>query len=259
MPLGTERFLDNRTLAGDHRTLAALLRPGMRVLDVGCGSGAITRGIAQYVQPGGSVLGIDTNAELIALAAEASEHLPNLALNITDIRHLGAAGDFDVVTAARVLQWLPDPEAALSEMVRATRPGGLVVVLDYNHSQSEWRPQPPPTFQRFYRQFLSWRAEAGMDNQMADHLPEMFAAAGLIDVSSIPEDEIATRGEEDFEVRMALWAEVIATRGHQLVADGALTEAERAGAEHDLREWIGKSAQRQTLRLKAIVGTRSRG
>ena len=51
MPAGTEGILDARSLGEDHAVLAALLRPGMTVLDVGCGTGAITRGIARAVSP----------------------------------------------------------------------------------------------------------------------------------------------------------------------------------------------------------------
>ena len=66
MPTGTEAILDVRSLAADYATRAAVLRPGMTVLDAGCGTGAITRGIAQAVSPGGAVCGIDVNARLIA-------------------------------------------------------------------------------------------------------------------------------------------------------------------------------------------------
>jgi ubiquinone/menaquinone biosynthesis C-methylase UbiE len=51
--------LPQRSLETSHRRLAELLRPGMAVLDVGCGAGAITRGIAEAVAPGGHALGLD--------------------------------------------------------------------------------------------------------------------------------------------------------------------------------------------------------
>ena len=65
----SKNVLDRRTLAGDHRRLAELLRPGQSVLDVGCGTGSITAGIAEAVQPGGEVLGLDRDADLLARAA----------------------------------------------------------------------------------------------------------------------------------------------------------------------------------------------
>ena len=71
MPSETAAILDRRSLARDHRRLAAMLRPGQRVLDVGCGTGAITRGIVEAVGPGGRVLGVDANRELIDAARRA--------------------------------------------------------------------------------------------------------------------------------------------------------------------------------------------
>jgi SAM-dependent methyltransferase len=254
MPVGTERFLDERTLERDHRALARLLTPGLDVLDVGCGSGAITVGVARAVAPGGEVLGIDVNSELISLAEQAGAEEPNLHFAATDIRRLDPEQTFDVVTAARVLQWLADPQVALSAMVAATRPGGHVVVLDYNHAELLWEPDPPPSFHRFYRAFLEWRDEAGMDNHMADHLGALFSAAGLEQVTISDEAEITRRDDPDFATRVALWAEVIATRGHQLVGDGKISEAERAEAEREFRTWIADRCRRQVLTLKAVVG-----
>src|SRR6202008_4251909 len=68
MPEGTSAILDTRSLATDHRRLAELLPPGLAVLDVGCGTGAITRGVAEAVGRLGRVVGVDVNASMIEKA-----------------------------------------------------------------------------------------------------------------------------------------------------------------------------------------------
>ena len=72
------RILDRRTLQRDHRLLAALLRPGMAVLDVGCGTGAITAGIANAVGDSGYVVGVDRDGALLELARAAHGAIANV-------------------------------------------------------------------------------------------------------------------------------------------------------------------------------------
>ncbi len=255
MPSGTERFLDVRSLATAHRRLAELLQPGIEVLDVGCGSGAITEGIAQAVGPSGRVVGLNVNADLVGHALPRAARYSNLSFEVGDIASL--AHDrrrFDIVTAARLLLWTGDPAAALHALAGAVRPGGLLLVLDYNLRRTSWEPAPPESVLEFYDAFLRWRAEAGMDNEMADHLLMMFAELGLREVRSTPQLEIAVRGEDDFDARIALWGQVIATRGHQVVHDRFLDEAIRAAAESDFGAWARSHAQRQTLWLAATEG-----
>jgi hypothetical protein len=56
-------------------------------------------------------------------------------------------------------------------MVSATKPGDWIVVLDCNHEKIAWKPEPPRGMRTFYDAFLRWRADAGMDNAIADDLP----------------------------------------------------------------------------------------
>ena len=116
MPQGTATILDTRTLATAHRRLTQLLRPGLIVLDVGCGTGAVTRGIAEAVAPDGLALGLDIHAGLLAQARRAHGRVPGLAFALGDAYNLPCRDTFDVVTAARVLQWLAHPLAALRAM-----------------------------------------------------------------------------------------------------------------------------------------------
>lgn len=90
MPAGTRAVLDARSLAASHRQLAALLRPGLAVLDVGCGTGAITRGIAEAVAPGGRAVGLDVNAGMIESARRAHTQYLLAAEGVRPYTHGGA-------------------------------------------------------------------------------------------------------------------------------------------------------------------------
>lgn len=127
MPHGTATILDTRTLATAHRRLVQLLRPGLTVLDVGCGTGAVTRGIAEAVAPDGLAMGLDIHAGLLAQAYRAHGSISGLAFALGDIYTLPCRDICDVVTAARVLQWLASPLEALRAMRAAVKPGGWAI------------------------------------------------------------------------------------------------------------------------------------
>ncbi len=257
MPPHTAAILDRRSLTADHRRLAALLRPGQRVLDVGCGTGAITRGIAEAVGPGGRAVGVDVNAGLIEAARRAHGAISNLSFDVHDLYALPSREAFDVVSASRVLQWLAEPGRALAAMTGAARPGGRVVVLDYNHDKLRLEPAPPPVARDFLAAFLNWRAQAGMDNAIADHLAALFARAGLRDITVTPQHETVRRGEPDFESRAGIWADVAGSRGRQMVADGFVDERGRAAAEAELRAWARGDGRTLTMYLLAVDGARA--
>jgi len=260
MPEGPDRVLSERNLAKDHRRLAELLAPGLLVLDAGCGTGAITAGILPCVVPGGRVVGVDVDPRLIEEANSRYGGDPRLLFHVGDIYHLGYDPEyesaFDIVTCSRVLQWLANPVEALRSLVRAAAPGGRVLVLDYNHEKIAWEPDPPASVLKFYGAFLKWRAEAGMDNGIADRLAAMFAEAGLQDIAVTPQHEATARGDADFERRIGIWSAVIQGRGRQMVEDGAITESERAEAERDYAEWARDHARAQSLYLLAVEGTK---
>lgn len=250
MPAKTAGIVNARSLASAHRGLVPLLRPGLRVLDVGCGGAAITAGIAAAVAPGGVAVGIDQSPDLLRTAPDQA----GLLVVEGDGYRLPFDAAFDVVTAARVLQWLDSPAEVLRQMIAAAKPGGHIVVLDYNHERIAWDPAPPTSLTRFYQAFLDWRTDAGMDNAIADRLPDLFARAGLVDISESVEDEVAARGADDFAQRAGIWGQVAASRGHQMVADGAISEAGRAAAEADSDAWVGTGCQRQVMHLRCVVG-----
>ncbi|TYA10029.1 class I SAM-dependent methyltransferase [Paenibacillus faecis] len=112
--------LNSRSLERTHPRLAGMLLPGLSVLDVGCGTGAITRGIAEAVGPSGHVVGMDANPQLIEQARQMHGSVPNLTFQVGDIYHLDYKEAFDLVTCARLLVWLSDPMGALMSMMEET-------------------------------------------------------------------------------------------------------------------------------------------
>jgi SAM-dependent methyltransferase len=248
------RILGRRTLERDHKKLAELLRPGKSVLDAGCGTGAITAGIARAVAPGGVVVGVDRDAALLEIARRDHGAVDNLRFEQRGATDLGYRSAFDIVTAARTLQWIDGPLRALEAMREAAKPAGLIVVLDYNHLRNEWEPEPPRAFRDFYRAFLAWRTDNGWDNAIADRLPELFRLAGLEAVEVFKQDESAACGEPDFAEKAAIWSGVIESLGAQVVSAGHLTATQLQDARETYNAWAAVSLNRQTLSMCTVVG-----
>ena len=124
-----ERFKAER--AAPFRDLAALVtrRPGMRVVDLGCGTGELTREL-HLALGAAETVGIDTSAEMLAKAPSA----PGLRFELGDIAEFDAEGGFDLVFSNAALHWLPDHERLLGRLVRSLKPGGqLAVQVPANH------------------------------------------------------------------------------------------------------------------------------
>ena len=94
-------------------------RPGERVLDVGCGDGALTE---KLVEAGCRVMAIDASPEQVRAARERG-----LDARVADVTALGFEGEFEAVFSNAVLHWVRDPDAALRSMHRALAPGGRLV------------------------------------------------------------------------------------------------------------------------------------
>jgi SAM-dependent methyltransferase len=232
----------------------------MTVLDVGCGSGAITADIARFVGRDGMVVGLDRDDKNLAIARDERRDIDNLRFEHGDILTLDFESDFkegfDIVTAARTLQWISEPDRAVGQMKRAAKAGGCVVILDYNLQDTRWEPDPPADFKRFYKAFLDWRTANDWDNRMAEHLPGLFHASGLTAVEIHSCDEIVQRGEPDFFDAYAsgIWRYVIQTLGPHLVDDGFLKESERGRAEEDYERYVQTTLQRQTHSMSTVEG-----
>jgi ubiquinone/menaquinone biosynthesis C-methylase UbiE len=254
MPKGTNAVLDRRTVYHSNSNLPDIVKPGDTVLDVGCGSGSITAGITELTGPGGHVTGIDTSDDLIAQARGNYSHINNIRFEVADINTYQPERLFHVITSARVLQWVDNPAQLISKMKQLLAPGGCLTILDYNHEKIQWEPGIPQSMQQFYQAFLQWRADAGMDNQIADHLESIFRQEGLSGIRITDHSATSLKEQPGFEADLDIWAKVAETRGLQLLEDDYITDELRLAAISDYRNWVRTEARSMTLYLKAVSG-----
>jgi len=123
-----------RTVANSAPHLIPYLRPGLKILDVGCGPGTITIDIAQRVLPGGHVTGVDYKEKPLgpARALAAQQDIKNVRFAVADVLDLRDFADasFDVVYAHQVVQHVQEPVRAIREMRRVVKPGGIVALRE---------------------------------------------------------------------------------------------------------------------------------
>ena len=127
-----------RTIENSAAYLLPHLSPGLDVLDVGCGPGTITRR-PRPAGRAGPVVGVDRSDDVLDRPAQAAAR--SLRFEAGDVYALDLPDDsFDVVHAHQVLQHLADPVAALREMRRVCRPGGVVAARDADYAAFAWSP-----------------------------------------------------------------------------------------------------------------------
>ncbi len=134
-----------RTAENSAGYLLPLLGPGMSLLDVGCGPGTITLDLAARLAHGRTV-GVDRDAGVVAEAQRLLDSSPisGVEFRTADVYALEFDDEsFDVVHAHQLLQHLTDPVAALVEMRRVLRPGGVLAVRDSDYGGFVWAPSDP--------------------------------------------------------------------------------------------------------------------
>ena len=96
----TTKIFDNRSLDVDYRTLKPILKTGMVLLDVGCGTGTISKDIANIVSDSGKVIGIDNTKKFIESGKQTYKHINNLELIHVDLFEFEPKEKFDLIVAA---------------------------------------------------------------------------------------------------------------------------------------------------------------
>jgi len=170
------------------QAVAQLLEPGLRVVDVGTGTGTLA---AELCRLGLSVIAVDHSKRMLA-AAEANfsaQHLTGIELRQGEAGNLPLEdGEAGAALAHMVLRYLPSPAEAIREMARVVAPGGAVVIVDFVQNECEWmREELGVAWLGFGTdEIQSWFREGGLptpklqihaNNSSDSNLPETFISS----------------------------------------------------------------------------------
>lgn len=173
-----------RTAENSAGYLLEHLQPGLELLDVGCGPGTITLDLAERLAPG-RVIGLDREEGIVSEAERlrSERKVQNASFRVGDVYDLDFEDvSFDVVHAHQVLQHLRDPVAALVEMRRVLRHGGLLAVRDSDYGAKIWAPQDE-RLDRWMALYHQVTMANGAEADAGRYLPGWVRAAGFAEIS----------------------------------------------------------------------------
>ena len=176
------RILLSRNCANWCGYLSEHLRAGLRVLDAGCGPGSISVGLAEAVGSEGELHGIDIEPSQVEMAVQAARErgLVNAQFRVADVKALPFEdGYFDLVHCSDVLAFVPDVSAALGEIKRVLKGGGVLGCREIIMDSFLIHPDPTGILSRGYGVFADVLAADGGHPQMGKDLAGHVEKAGF--------------------------------------------------------------------------------
>jgi SAM-dependent methyltransferase len=236
---GIESLWDTgtRALLGRHGA-----QSGASVLEVGAGGGSIVEWLAGQVGTSGRVLATDLDTRFVEPLASGVVEVRRADVVADDLPE----GEFDVVHTRLLLEHLPARDAVLDRLVRALRPGGWLVVEDYDWTGFGFDPAADLE-SRAAAAILTFMANAGFDQTYGRRLTSSFAARGLTDVRGEGRSLVIDADDPGFPFFALSFAQLAPA----VVQAGLLTESEADA----MRAALAKGANRIiTPTLVAAVG-----
>ncbi|TKY88824.1 hypothetical protein EX895_002065 [Sporisorium graminicola] len=244
----------SRTAETSAAFLLPQLKPGDKILDIGCGPGTITTSLAKYV-PEGSIVGVDYSGEVVA---EAQQRLTQLtegaksdaerqlaercSFQVASVFELPYADDsFDVVHCHQVLLHLPEPVKALQEMRRVCKRGGLVAARESDCSYTILYPETD-TFKLWLDTSLTIYRSIGAEPDAGRRLVSWAIQAGYpagAEHITFSSSNQAYGGQPNAKFWGQMWAERITGKSwkKQALETGKVTEEQIEQMAQDYLKW----------------------
>jgi SAM-dependent methyltransferase len=220
-------------------------QPGAAVLEVGAGGGSVVEWLAAQVGPSGRVLATDLDTRFV----------DPLASDVVEVRRADIVADdlpeceFDLVHTRLLLEHLPARDAALDRLVRALRPGGWLVVEDYDWTGFGFDPAAEVET-RAASAILTFMTNAGFDQTYGRRITSAFASRGLTNVRGAGRSLVIDAGDPGYPF-FALSFEQLAPT---VVQAGLLSESDAAA----MRAALATGANRViTPTLVAALGRKA--
>ncbi len=156
------------------------VKPGMKVLEVGCGAGDVSLMLAELVGPEGQVVGVDLNPQVLetARARARAAGFDNLLFKQGDIHEIALDHDFGALVGRLILFHLKNPAESLRSLLNHLVPGGLVIFQDYNLYAATAYPSSQ-LFDQTLGRIIEAFHRGGADPRIGLKLGEIFREAGL--------------------------------------------------------------------------------
>lgn len=154
--------------------------PGMKGLEIGCGSGGMTLELAGLIGATGQLLAIDLSQAQVNHVEKITSHLPGLRFKVWDVNNLTELNEqFDFIYCRMVLHHLANAHSAILQMKECLKPGGVIICEEPSLFDSTFCSPPSPAYERFTQWVRQCFIKNGRDFEIAHRLEQEFTAGGM--------------------------------------------------------------------------------
>ncbi|MGB0712523.1 MAG: methyltransferase domain-containing protein [Gammaproteobacteria bacterium] len=249
---GELRRLDAQARSAERIEVSALkaagVKPGLSIVDVGCGHGAVTRLLAHMTGPEGSVLGLDSNPELLA-EEQGADAPPNCRFEHADVYDLQAfTGQFDFAYGRFLMQHLENGPRAVEQIAATLRPGGTLCLADVDDGWLTLEPEPRG-FGAFLERASRGQAALGGDRRVGRKLARYLGAAACTSV------RVRVQVISSDDIGLKTFLDLITGLKMEMIPADERAQAERERA--DIYELLETPDARGYVGIFVATGTRS--